>query len=115
MITAIRRPPLGERLARGKVIAVLRASDISTLAPVCDVLVEEGILSLELTLTTPGILGALPGLIDRYADTADVGVGTILTESPSICEAHSPTCRPSPPAGSTSTPAVSGWLLGPSR
>jgi hypothetical protein len=29
MITAIRRPPLGERLARGKVIAVLRASHIA--------------------------------------------------------------------------------------
>ena len=49
--------------------------------PVCDVLVEEGILSLELTLTTPGLLDALPELVDRYADTADVGVGTILTES----------------------------------
>jgi 2-dehydro-3-deoxyphosphogluconate aldolase / (4S)-4-hydroxy-2-oxoglutarate aldolase len=81
MIMAIRRPPLSERLARGKVIAVLRASHISALAPVCDVLVEEGILGLELTLTTPGILGALPEMVDRYADSADVGVGTILTES----------------------------------
>ena len=44
-------------------------------------LVEEGILSLELTLTTPGLLDALPELVDRYAGTADVGVGTILTES----------------------------------
>ena len=40
-------------------------------------LVEEGILSLELTLTTPDLLDALPDLVDRYADTADVGVGTI--------------------------------------
>ena len=60
---------------------MLRASHVSALAPVCDVLVEEGILSLELTLTTPGLLDALPELVDRYADTADVGVGTILTES----------------------------------
>jgi 2-dehydro-3-deoxyphosphogluconate aldolase/(4S)-4-hydroxy-2-oxoglutarate aldolase len=81
MITAISRPPLGERLTRSKVIAVIRASQITTVTPVCDVLVEEGILSLELTLTTPGILGALPGLVDRYGASADVGVGTILTES----------------------------------
>ena len=54
-------------------IAVLRASRVSALAPVCDVLVEEGILSLELTLTTPGLLDSLPELINRYADAADVG------------------------------------------
>jgi 2-dehydro-3-deoxyphosphogluconate aldolase / (4S)-4-hydroxy-2-oxoglutarate aldolase len=81
MTTTVSRPPLSDRLATSKVIAVLRASHVSALAPVCDVLVEEGILSLELTLTTPGLLDALSDLVDRYADTADVGVGTILTES----------------------------------
>jgi 2-dehydro-3-deoxyphosphogluconate aldolase / (4S)-4-hydroxy-2-oxoglutarate aldolase len=81
MITTIRRPPLSDRLSSCKVIAVLRASHVSALAPVCDVLVEEGILSLELTLTTPGLLDALTELVDRYANTADVGVGTVLTES----------------------------------
>jgi len=80
-MTTIARPPLGDRLTSSKVIAVLRASHVSALAAVCDVLVEEGILSLELTLTTPDLLGALPDLVHRYADTADVGVGTILTES----------------------------------
>ena len=80
MIATISRPPLSDRLASGKVIAVLRASDVSAIAPVCDVLVEEGILSLELTLTTPGLLDALSELVDRYRNAADVGVGTILTE-----------------------------------
>ena len=81
MTPTINRPPLSDRLTTSKVIAVLRASDVSALTLVCDVLVEEGILSLELTLTTPGLLEALPELVDRYADTADVGVGTILAES----------------------------------
>ena len=80
-MTKIDRPPLGDRLTSSKVIAVLRAPYVSVLAPVCDVLVDEGILSLELTLTTPGLLDALPDLVGRYATTADVGVGTILTES----------------------------------
>jgi 2-dehydro-3-deoxyphosphogluconate aldolase/(4S)-4-hydroxy-2-oxoglutarate aldolase len=80
MTTTISRPPLGERLTSSKVIAVLRASHVSVLGPVCDVLVEEGILSLELTLTTPGLLDALPELVDRYADSADIGVGTVLSE-----------------------------------
>jgi 2-dehydro-3-deoxyphosphogluconate aldolase / (4S)-4-hydroxy-2-oxoglutarate aldolase len=81
MIDKISRPPLSERLISSKVIAVLRASHVSALTPVCDVLAEEGILSLELTLTTPGLLDALPELINRYANAADVGVGTIITES----------------------------------
>ena len=63
--SADRRSATGS--ASSKVIAVLRASHVSALAPVCDVLVEEGILSLELTLTTPGLLDALPELVDRYA------------------------------------------------
>ena len=44
MTPMITRPPLSERLTSSKVIAVLRASHVSALAPVCDVLVEEGIL-----------------------------------------------------------------------
>ena len=60
MTTTISRPPVSHRLISSKVIAVLRASHVSALAPVCDVLVEEGILSLELTLTTPGLFDALP-------------------------------------------------------
>ena len=81
MTTTISRPPVSDRLISSKVIAVLRASHVSALAPVCDVLVEEGILSLELTLTTPGLLDALAELVHRYGHTADVGVGTILTEA----------------------------------
>ena len=84
MTETIRRPPLSDRLSSSKVIAVMRAPDVSALAPVCDVLVEEGILSLELTLTTPGLFDALPELVARYRNTADVGVGTVLTEA----EAH---------------------------
>jgi 2-dehydro-3-deoxyphosphogluconate aldolase / (4S)-4-hydroxy-2-oxoglutarate aldolase len=79
MTAMANRPPLSDRLSSSKVIAVLRTSHVSTLTPVCDVLVEEGILSLELTLTTPGLLDVLPDLVYRYADSADVGVGTVLT------------------------------------
>jgi 2-dehydro-3-deoxyphosphogluconate aldolase/(4S)-4-hydroxy-2-oxoglutarate aldolase len=84
MIAEGSRPPISERLTSSKVIAVLRALHVAALPPVCDVLVEEGILSLELTLTTPGMLDALPELVYRYQDAADLGVGTILTQS----EAH---------------------------
>jgi 2-dehydro-3-deoxyphosphogluconate aldolase/(4S)-4-hydroxy-2-oxoglutarate aldolase len=77
----ISRVPLSERLTSSRVIAVLRAGHASALAPVCDVLVEEGILSLELTLTTPDLFDSLSGLADRYTEVADVGVGTVLNTS----------------------------------
>ena len=48
MTATISRPPLSDRLATTKVIAVLRASHASAPRWPCDVLVEEGILSLEL-------------------------------------------------------------------
>ena len=81
MTTTRFRAPVSERLRACRLIAVFRAPSVSALTPVCDVLVEEGILSLELTLTTPGLLDALPKLIDRYGAVADVGVGTIVSES----------------------------------
>src|SRR5215212_7273224 len=83
MTAMINRPPLSGRLASSKVIAVLRASHVSALTRVCDVLVEEGILSLELTLTTPGLFDALSDLVTRYTNTADVGGDTH----------HQPGCR----------------------
>jgi 2-dehydro-3-deoxyphosphogluconate aldolase/(4S)-4-hydroxy-2-oxoglutarate aldolase len=77
--TGISAAPVSDRLRAGRVIAVLRAPNVAALTRVCDVLVEEGIPSLELTLTTPDLLPALPELVERYGAHADVGVGTLLT------------------------------------
>jgi 2-dehydro-3-deoxyphosphogluconate aldolase/(4S)-4-hydroxy-2-oxoglutarate aldolase len=79
MTAALGRSVVSERLRASRVIAVLRAKTVDDLLPVCDVLVEEQILSLEFTLTTPGLLDRLPELVDRYRAVADVGVGTILS------------------------------------
>ena len=78
-MTAPKRAVVSERLRASRVIAVLRARTVDDLLPVCDVLVEEQILSLEFTLTTPGLLDRLAELVDRYTAAADVGVGTILS------------------------------------
>lgn len=76
---AVERPALPEATARGRVIAVLRADDPARYAPVIDTLAEAGVRSMELTLTTPGTLEALPGLVERYAGAVDIGVGTVTT------------------------------------
>ena len=66
------------RTAAAKLIVVVRAPDAADYERVLDVLVEAGIRSVELTLTTPGTLERLPELLARYGDEADIGVGTVV-------------------------------------
>ncbi|GAB7071701.1 bifunctional 4-hydroxy-2-oxoglutarate aldolase/2-dehydro-3-deoxy-phosphogluconate aldolase [Mycobacterium hodleri] len=72
------RLDLPARTAAAKLIVVVRASDAADYDGVLDVLVEAGIRSVELTLTTPDTLARLPELLERFGDVADVGVGTVV-------------------------------------
>src|SRR4051795_5015911 len=72
------RLDLPARTAAAKLIVVVRASDAADFDRVLDVLVEAGIRSVELTLTTPGTLERLPELLTRYGAEADIGVGTVV-------------------------------------
>jgi 2-dehydro-3-deoxyphosphogluconate aldolase/(4S)-4-hydroxy-2-oxoglutarate aldolase len=73
------RLPLSPVLAQNPVIAVLRASHASEYAPIVDALVAGGVRSIELTLTTQGVLDELAGLRTRFGDAAEIGVGTVTT------------------------------------
>lgn len=68
-----------ERTAQSRLLVVVRLQDAGEYPRILDALIEGGIRSVELTLTTPGTLELLPSLVSRYADTADIGVGTVLT------------------------------------
>lgn len=65
-------------------IAVMRAPHASAYAPVVDALISGGVLSIELTLSTPGVFEELPLLHDRFGDTAEFGVGTVTTVDEAI-------------------------------
>lgn len=78
MTTSTRTAP-SALLRENPVIAVLRASDPGDYDAVVDVLVENGVRSIELTLSTPGTLEHLPALLERIGDGAEVGIGTITT------------------------------------
>jgi len=78
-LTSRRRLPASPILAASPVIAVLRASDAAEYERVIAVLVASGIRSIELTLTTPGAIAALPALLTHFGEDAEIGVGTILT------------------------------------
>jgi 2-dehydro-3-deoxyphosphogluconate aldolase / (4S)-4-hydroxy-2-oxoglutarate aldolase len=73
------RVPVGEGLAATRVVAILRAENADRAEAVVDVLVEAGVRSLELTLTTKGALDVVERLAARVPAEVEVGVGTVLT------------------------------------
>jgi 2-dehydro-3-deoxyphosphogluconate aldolase/(4S)-4-hydroxy-2-oxoglutarate aldolase len=112
-------------------VAVLRASHASDYAPVIEALQRGGVLSIELTLSTPGVWDELPVLRDRFGDSLEIGVGTV-TESaeaeaaldlgaayivtpvtdPAVITACVSRGVPVYPGGLTPTELHAGWKLG---
>jgi 2-dehydro-3-deoxyphosphogluconate aldolase/(4S)-4-hydroxy-2-oxoglutarate aldolase len=70
---------MSEALATTRVVAILRAENASRAEAVVDVLLANGIRSLELTLTTEGALDVVARLVARVPEGTDVGVGTVLS------------------------------------
>ncbi|GAA5116554.1 bifunctional 4-hydroxy-2-oxoglutarate aldolase/2-dehydro-3-deoxy-phosphogluconate aldolase [Pseudonocardia adelaidensis] len=70
---------MGAALADTRVVAILRAENADRAEAVVDVLVEAGVRSLELTLTTKGALDVVERLAARVPAEVEVGVGTVLT------------------------------------
>ncbi|WP_203138148.1 bifunctional 4-hydroxy-2-oxoglutarate aldolase/2-dehydro-3-deoxy-phosphogluconate aldolase [Microbacterium sp. JZ31] len=72
-----RRVALPQRTVDSRLIVVARARRAEDYDSVLDVLIAAGVRSVELTLTTPGTFEHLPGLITRFGDALDLGVGTV--------------------------------------
>src|ERR671921_766252 len=77
--SALPRVPMSEALATTRVVAILRAENASRAEAVVDVLLENGIRSLELTLTTKGALEVVERLAATVPEGTDLGMGTVLT------------------------------------
>ena len=75
------RPSLPERTAAARLIVVIRGREADQYAPVLETLAGAGIRSVELTLSTPGTLEALPELLERFGDRMDIGIGTVTDPS----------------------------------
>ncbi|MDR6612186.1 bifunctional 4-hydroxy-2-oxoglutarate aldolase/2-dehydro-3-deoxy-phosphogluconate aldolase [Leifsonia sp. 1010] len=71
------RLPLPQKTARSRLIVVARARRAEDYDPVLEALIDAGIRSVELTLTTPGTIEHLPRLVERFGDDADIGIGTV--------------------------------------
>lgn len=73
------RPGPSAILSATRVVAVLRAGHASEYPPIIEALHLGGVLSIELTLSTPGVWNELPRLQERFGDTLEIGVGTVTT------------------------------------
>ena len=71
------RPAMPDALLRCPVIPVLRADAAGDYDAVIEVLLESGLSTVEITLTTPGTLEGLPALVRRWGSA--VGVGTVTS------------------------------------
>jgi 2-dehydro-3-deoxyphosphogluconate aldolase / (4S)-4-hydroxy-2-oxoglutarate aldolase len=127
----ISRPAPSAVLRETRAVAVLRASRASDYAPVIEALHRGGVLSIELTLSTPGVWDELPVLRDRFGDSLEIGVGTVTEAAeaeaaldlgaayivtpvtdPAVITACVSRGVPVYPGGLTPTELHAGWKLG---
>jgi 2-dehydro-3-deoxyphosphogluconate aldolase / (4S)-4-hydroxy-2-oxoglutarate aldolase len=71
--------PFVERLARERLIAILRAPDADRFVAVASALYDAGWRGIEVTLTTEGALEALGAVREALPDDAWVGAGTVMS------------------------------------
>jgi 2-dehydro-3-deoxyphosphogluconate aldolase / (4S)-4-hydroxy-2-oxoglutarate aldolase len=78
MINTMRIEP-SPVLLETPLIAVLRAQQATDYDAVVEVLGQNGVRCVELTLSTPGTIDHLPALINHAGSELEIGVGTITT------------------------------------
>jgi 2-dehydro-3-deoxyphosphogluconate aldolase/(4S)-4-hydroxy-2-oxoglutarate aldolase len=125
------RPAPSAILETTRVVAVLRAAHASDYAPVIEALQRGGVLSIELTLSTPGVWDELPRLQENFGDALEIGVGTVTAAAeaetaldlgaaylvtpvtdPDVIAACVRRGVPVYPGGLTPTELHTGWKLG---
>lgn len=125
------RPARSAILSGTRVVAVLRATHAKDYAPVIEALQRGGVLSIELTLSTPGVWEELPRLKNRFGDALEIGVGTVTEAAeaetaldlgaayivtpvtdPGVITACVDRGVPVYPGGLTPTELHAGWKLG---
>ncbi len=77
LAAAEERLPLPPELQASGLVAVVRAPSLGRSAEAIDALLAGGIRSIELTLTTPGLLEGFAHLAGRYGDAVELGIGTV--------------------------------------
>ncbi|MET0716346.1 MAG: bifunctional 4-hydroxy-2-oxoglutarate aldolase/2-dehydro-3-deoxy-phosphogluconate aldolase [Mycetocola sp.] len=59
-------------------VVIVRLEDADEALRASEAAIAGGIKAIEVTLSTPGALGVIEKLVDKYANTASIGAGTVL-------------------------------------
>lgn len=127
----LHRPTISTLLAATPVVAVLRARHAREYAPVIEALAIGGVRSIELTLSTEGVVEELPALLARFGGDVEIGIGTIVnvaqavecldlgaqfivtpTTNPDVVRASVDRGVPVFPGGMTPSELFSSWQAG---
>lgn len=81
MTGEVGRVALPQHTVDSRLVVVARAQRAEDYDAVLDVLIDAGIRSVELTLTTPGTFDRMPHLLAQYGAVADLGIGTVTSAS----------------------------------
>lgn len=79
MTGEVTRLALPARTLDSRLIVVARAQHAEDYDRVLDVLIDAGIRSVELTLTTPDTFEHFPRLLAQFGEVADLGIGTVTS------------------------------------
>jgi 2-dehydro-3-deoxyphosphogluconate aldolase/(4S)-4-hydroxy-2-oxoglutarate aldolase len=66
------------RMSEAGVVAVIRAKSKDQLIDITSALIEGGVPSIEVTMSTPKAIAGIEQLADKFGDKAIVGVGTCI-------------------------------------
>ncbi|HWN97602.1 MAG TPA: bifunctional 4-hydroxy-2-oxoglutarate aldolase/2-dehydro-3-deoxy-phosphogluconate aldolase [Methylomirabilota bacterium] len=73
------RSEISTRIAEAGIVAIIRTPTRELVRPVCEALIDGGLLVMEITMTVPDALGALREISKDFGARALLGAGTILT------------------------------------
>lgn len=65
-------------MTQAGVVAVIRAKSKEQLTGIAQALIDGGVPSIEVTMSTPKAIAGIEMLADRFGDKAIIGVGTVL-------------------------------------
>jgi len=69
---------VAEKIARERIVAVIRLSDPNTLIPVIHALAEGGVRCIEITMTVPNAVALIKSVSQQPWDDVLIGAGTVV-------------------------------------
>ena len=74
----MKREEIVEKIIESKVVAIIRMDKSEKVISVAEAMIEGGIVSLEVTMTTPNALQIIKELNDNFGSNVLIGVGSVV-------------------------------------